>query len=317
MSLRPSVIPHTRRWGVAMALLTALISGFAIFINSYAVSSWGDAGASSATYTTAKNVVAALLLGFLLFIMSRRRSEDGFTRPKTGRQWAGLIGIGLIGGSVPFLLFFEGLARATSTQAAFLHKSLVVWVLILAIPLLKERLSWYHVAAIGLLVWGQIALAGGISDLGFGAGELMILGATVLWSVEVIVAKRLLGSLSPVTLGTARMGIGVVVLAVYAFATGAFAGLAQLGFEQWGWALATGLVLTGYVATWYMGLARAPAIDVTAVLVFGAVVTAALRSGFQGVALAPQSLGLVLITVGAATIAALTLLKGRRSANLQ
>lgn len=96
--------------------------------------------------------------------------------------------MGLVGGSVPFLLFFEGLSRATSTQAAFIHKSLLVWVVILAIILLKERLGIAHVAALGLLVWGQISLAGGITDLGMGSGELMVLAATLMWSVEVIVA---------------------------------------------------------------------------------------------------------------------------------
>ncbi len=46
--------------------------------------------------------------------------------------------------------------------------------------------------------------------------------------------------------------------------------------EQWRWILLTGLLLTAYVATWYAALARAQAVDVTAVLVFGAVVTALL-----------------------------------------
>ena len=316
MKTRPSVIPHTRRWGVGMALLTAIISGFAIFFNSYGVSAWKEAGASTATYTTAKNIVAALLLGGLLFVMSRRQSEDGFTRPQTKSQWLGLAAVGLIGGSVPFLLFFEGLARATSTQAALIHKSLLIWVVILAVPILKERLSWPHVAALGLLVSGQLWLAGGITNLGLGTGELMILGATILWSVEVVVAKRLLGTLSPLTVGGARMGLGLIVLVFYGVVSGAFAGLAALGWSQWGWALFTGVLLTGYVGTWYSGLARAPAIDVTAVLVFGAVITAALRSGIQGVDLASQGRGLILVTIGAATILGIGMTRSRRARTL-
>ena len=55
---------------------------------------------------------------------------------------------------------------------------------------------------------------------------------------------------------------------------GAAADLLALTAAQWGWALLTGLLLTAYVATWYAALARAQAVDVTAVLVFGAVVTA-------------------------------------------
>jgi drug/metabolite transporter (DMT)-like permease len=305
MKVRSSVIPHTRGWGIGMAFITAIISGLAIFLNSYGVASWSESGAPSASYTTAKNLLAALALGGLLFVMSRRRSEDGFTRPSTRSQWLGLAAVGLIGGSVPFLLFFEGLARATSTQAAFIHKTLLIWVVVLAVPLLKEHFSLVHVGALGLLVWGQVSMAGGITDLGLGSGELMVLAATLMWSVEVILAKRLLADLSPLTLGTARMGLGVVVLLAYGIMSGALAGLSQLGWAQWGWALLTGLILTGYVATWYSGLARAPAIDVTAVLVFGAVVTAALQSGIQGADLASSRLGLILVTMGAVSIALL------------
>lgn len=313
MKPNPSVVPRTRGWGIAMALMTAIISGFAIFTNGYGVASWVGSGVSSGTYTTAKNLVAALFLGGLLFAMSRRRSEDGFTRPSTRSQWLWLATVGLIGGSVPFLLFFEGLARATSAQAAFIHKTLLIWVAILAVSLLRERLGLAHVAALGLLVWGQVSLVGGITDLGLGSGELMVLAATLMWSVEVVIAKKLLSSLSPLTVGTARMGLGIVVLVAYGLATGAFAGLGQLGWAQWGWALLTGLILFGYVSTWYVGLARAQAIDVTAVLVFGAVITAVLQAGFNGVDLAANAPGLTLLTVGTAIFVVLAVLRPRRA----
>lgn len=130
----------------------------------------------------------------------------------------------------------------------------------------------------------------------------MVLAATLMWSVEVVIAKKLLSGMSALTVGTARMGLGAVVLVVYGLATGAFAGIGAIGLEQWGWALATGLVLTGYVATWYSALARAQAIDVTAVLVFGAIITATLRSGFEGAALAPSGVGVILVAAGVAWI---------------
>jgi hypothetical protein len=62
------------------------------------------------------------------------------------------------------------------------------------------------------------------------------------------------------------------------------------------------------VATWYLALARAQAIDVTAVLVFGAVVTAVLSRAADGVAV--DFGGLILLTAGAVLIA----LAGRRRA---
>lgn len=300
--MRGLQLGRTRKVGMLLALGTAVISGFAIFINSYGIRAWADQGLSTATYTTAKNVVAALLVGGLLFVMSARKSDEGLTRPIRRSQWLGLAAVGLIGGSIPFLLFFEGLARASSSQAAFLHKTLLIWVVLLGVPILKERLNIGHVAALGLLVAGQVTLGGGITDLTMGGGEVMVLGATLMWSVEVVVAKKLLSGMSALTVGTARMAIGGVVLVGYGLATGAFAGMGAIGFGQWGWALVTGLVLTGYVATWYSALARAQAVDVTAVLVFGAVITATLNSGFKGVALAPSGIGIFLVSAGAGWI---------------
>jgi hypothetical protein len=55
------------------------------------------------------------------------------------------------------------------------------------------------------------------------------------------------------------------------------------------------------VATWYAALARAQAVDVTAVLVIAAIVTALLNAGFEG---APVDLaGLGLIGLGAGLVA--------------
>jgi drug/metabolite transporter (DMT)-like permease len=286
----------TRRTGLLLALGTAGISGVAVFLNSYGVKAFGDAS----TYTTAKNVVAALVLALLAGALSMRRSGTVLTRPTRPGQWAGLAVVGVFGGAVAFLLFFEGLARASSTDAAFLHKTLLVWVALLALPLLGERLGAMHVAAIALLVVGQIGLAGGVTTL-LGQGQLMVLGATLLWAAEVVVAKRLLTDLSSWTLGLARMGVGCVVLVAWTLIRGEGAALTNLTGEQWMWVLLTGVILAGYVSTWFAALSRAPAVDVTAVLVVGAVVTALLAAGVKGTPLVPQ-LGWVAVVLAGSVL---------------
>jgi drug/metabolite transporter (DMT)-like permease len=287
-------VPLTRTAGVALAAVTACVSGVAVFVNGYGVRRMPD----PTSYTTAKNLVAALLLGGLLLVATATRSADGLTRPGDRRGWLGLAAVAVVGGSVPFVLFFEGLAQASSTDAAFLHKTLVVWVALLAVPLLRERIGVPHVLAIGLLVGGQALLAGDLTALRPGSGEIMVLAATLLWAVEVIVAKRTLADrVSPLTLATARMGGGVIVLVGWAVARGELGALTGLDAAAWGWALATGALLFVYVATWYGALARAQAVDVTAVLVFAAVITALLDRIVEGVAL-PDPVGLVLVSAG-------------------
>ena len=288
-----------RQKGIMLAVATAVISGFAVFINGYGVRSWVGGGlASATTYTTFKNLIAALALLSIGVVATRRHSKEGLTRPTSGKQWLGLIAVAVVGGSVAFALFFEGFARASSGQAAFLHKTLIIWVAILAVGLLREKIRPIHFAVIALLIVGQFFIFGGLSDFTFGTGEMMMLGATLLWSIEVIVAKRLLGSMSSMTVAVARMAGGALLLIVWGIASGAFAAVGQLGATQIGWVLVTGLVLAGYVGTWYAALARAPAIDVTAVLVGGFIITASLNSLVLGKAL-PSTAGLGLVAAGA------------------
>ena len=126
----------TRATGVALAFATAVISGISIWVNGRAVRHFGDA----TVYTTAQErrrrrpPRACSAPGR----SPRRRRSVARSRP-TRRQWLALFGVGVVGGSVPFVLFFEGLARAEATQASFIQKTLVIWVALLAVPLLHER----------------------------------------------------------------------------------------------------------------------------------------------------------------------------------
>ena len=63
------------------------------------------------------------------------------------------------------------------------------------------------------------------------------------------------------------------------------------------------LLLAGYVTFWFAALARAQAVDVTAILVIGAVGTAVIAGVVDGVALAPQAPWLITILMGAALVA--------------
>jgi drug/metabolite transporter (DMT)-like permease len=290
-----------RTTGLCLALVTALISGVSIYVNAHAVKQFGD----PTVYTTAKNAIAGVLLLALALAVRRPPAE-----PRRGRTSLGLVAVAVIGGSVPFVLFFEGLSRAEATQAAFIQKTLVVWVALLAVPLLGERFRVPHALAIALLVVGQAFLVGRVGTVSFGTGEAMILLATLLWSVEVVLVKRLLTSVDPGVLAAARMALGAALLVAWVAATGKAGVLAHLSSDQWRWAVLTGLLLTAYVATWYTALAYAGAIDVTAILVFGAVVTALLSGAADG---APVDLvGTALVTAGTVLIAWVAVARPRR-----
>ncbi|WP_030172096.1 DMT family transporter [Spirillospora albida] len=285
--------------GIGIAVVTAVISGVAVFLNAKGVRAVGEA----TVYTTAKNLVAAVVLIPVALALPRGQAGRGARLPRSPGVLAATAAVGVIGGSVPFVLFFEGLARESSTHAAFLQKTLVIWVALLAVPLLGERLGAPHVAAVALLVAGQAVADGGLAGLRIGTGETLILAATLLWAVEVIVVKRLLGEVPPVSLGAARMVLGSLLLLAWAAVSGRWSTLAGLDAEAWTWAAATGLVLAGYVACWYSALSLAPAVDVTAVLSVAALVTAALAAADTGLApSATETGGLAMLLTGAVLV---------------
>lgn len=268
-----------RRSGLVIALAAAVISGFSVYVNSLGVKAVGDA----TTYTTAKNAVAGLILLVVVGagVLAGNRREVRVTAPRTPAGWAALLGIGVVGGSVPFVLFFTGLSLTAAPQAAFLQKTLVLWVALLAVVVLKERLGVAHWLAIVLLLGGQWWL-GAQGAFALDRGAVLILAATLLWAVETVVAKWLLASVSAWTVGLTRMGVGSVVLLVWLAVTGRLGTLGALTVGKWGWVVLTGVLLAAYVATWLAALARLQAVDVTAVLVLAAVVTALVNATVAG-----------------------------------
>ena len=288
-----------RSRGVKIAVGAAVISGFAVFVNGLGVRRFDD----PTVYTTAKNLIAGAILVIALVATTTVASDRRLTSvPRSA--WPTLALIAVLGGSVPFVLFFEGLARATSTNSAFIHKTLVVWVAVGATVFLKERLTWVHVSAIALLVLGHLMLTGGLGGATFGSAELLIFGATLCWATEVLIVKRMLVTVPYQMAVVCRMVGGSVLLVGWLAIKGDLGGLTAFAPHQVAWLLFTGTTLAAFVGTWYCALSLAPAIDVTAVLVLGAVITGLLNSGFRGVPLTVDSYGYVLIALGAIAVAA-------------
>jgi drug/metabolite transporter (DMT)-like permease len=308
--------------GVYVAGITAAISGVSVFVNSYGVKSVP----SPAVYTTAKNLVASMVLAVAMLVAWTARSRRvgsmraNFATPYLTRgslddgggtatsrlrgvgRWLGLAYVGVIGGGLAFVLFFNGLAQSEPASAAFWRDTLVVWVALLALPFLRERIRWWNVAAIAFLIVGEVTFTGGVGSLVANRGEVYVLAATILWAIEVVVAKRLLLSLSAATLAVVRMGVGAAALVAYLAVTGTLGALLALDGVQLGWATWTGLLLGAYVATWMTALSRASALDVTSVLVASVLFTWLLQV-IAGTASATQSsLGLVLIASGAVLV---------------
>ncbi|MFC1612527.1 DMT family transporter [Patescibacteria group bacterium] len=257
--------------GIYLALTTALISGFAVFFNKFASKAFDD----PYIFTTLKNIGVAVLLVSIVLLPKFLKQLKQLKR----REWSYLLLIGLIGGSIPFLLFFKGLAMVSSGNAALIHKTLFIWVGILAIIFLKEKLGRLQILALVVLLAGNFILLG-FKGWEFGRGDLLIFGATLFWAVEFILAKKVLCNLNSEIVAWGRMFFGSLFLVGFIFATGRAEAMFAVGAGQLKWLLLSTPFLFLYVFTWYKALKYAPASVVTVALVPAALITALLNSIF-------------------------------------
>lgn len=278
--------------GLMLVLLTALVSGVSIFANSFAVR-----GFDPFAFTFLKNaVVAVFLLSTIILI-----KELPALRKLTKKQVSKLAAIGLVGGSIPFLLFFYALKMATAINAGFLHKTLFIWATLFAIILLKEKVNKVFIAAAFLLLAGNFLL---FNISGFGLPEILILGATMLWALENSISKNALKELSGTVVGFGRMFFGSIFILAFLSLTGSLEPVLSLSIPQIQWVLITALLLFGYVFTFYSGLKHLPVHKATAVLLLAQPITAVLSLAFLGKAISvQQGIGLTLIVAGVFLIA--------------
>lgn len=257
--------------GIFFALLTATISGFSIFYNKLVISK----GIDASIFNIIKNGGVAFILSLLLLFSKRRKSVVTFSL----KQWGWLVIIGIIGGGFPFILYFEGLKSVSAVNATLIHKSMFIWVTLLAIPLLGERLNIWQIIGFAAIAWSNLFI-GGFNGFKANLGEIMILASTIFWSMEFIVAKRALGGIDSQIVAWGRMTLGLVILSGAVIFQNKLPLLFSLPANQLLPILGSIILLTGYVLTWYKALQLAPATVVTSILIIATPITNLLSAAF-------------------------------------
>ncbi len=261
--------------GLLLVLATAIISGVSTYLNTYAVQ-----GTNSDAFVTVRNLAVAALIAPVAVVALRRSPIH-----LSGIDVSWLALVGLIGGAIPFLLFFQGLQLATAAggaaTASFVYRTLFLMAAVFAVVFLRERFPIKVVLGAVLLVGGNLLLLSIISPL-WTPGTTYVLVATVLWAAEYTVSKRLLRRLPSTSVGLGRMGFGAAFLLGYLGLTSQYGSVATMTGAQWGWVAISAALLAAFVLTWYAGLQRTDLIVATSVLVLGFPVTFALGIAARG-----------------------------------
>lgn len=257
---KPARLVHIGYW---FAALNAVISGIAIYVNSLGVKLFAD----STLYTTLKNSVVGVALIIPVLALASQRTE---ARRLTPRQWGSLLLLALIGGSIPYALFFKGLQMTTPVTSSLVNHAQFLLVALLALLFLGERVGPLLWMALATLFVG-VSLGVNLHTVQWNAGALLLTLSSVFFAAGVVLAKRLLRTISTTMVMAAKMSGGSLLLIAYAALTGKLGAVTRLSALQWEFVLATGLILlaftvTAFVALRYVSATAATAIPVAAPL---------------------------------------------------
>lgn len=178
-------------------------------------------GGSSLAAKVVLAQVPPLFLAFVRFALAAvllyaMAGKQGVEMRVARRDWILFWATGVLGISLSYLLTYAGLRRTTAADSALLHAAEPVFVLLLSVGLLGERL------------WGRQALgiAGGLAGAlliasrgyhpsvsGAAGGDLLIAAGLLSEALSVIVGKRLVTHYPPLTVLTYQMLTGALFLA--------------------------------------------------------------------------------------------------------
>ena len=259
--------------GMTFSLLAAGISGISIFANTIFVSK-----ADPLVFTIIRNTVVALILTMVILANGQIKRLTTLSK----KEWVKLLAIGAIGGGIPFALFFIGLAQIGAVNGNILQKTLFLWVALLAIPILKERISEIQFIGYITLFIGMFFF-GGTFKIVPKLGTWLVLSATILWAIENVIAKITLKTVPSTIVIWGRMVFGLPFLFSAVLILGKVGLLTSASSYAITPIMTSSILLTLYVTIWYNALSKAPATLVSSVLVFAPVVTAALSLLILGI----------------------------------
>ncbi len=176
-------------------------------------------------------------------------------RSQPGDRWK-IAGVGLIGNTLYQILFINGINNTSPTSAALINAMPPIFIAVIGVLTRVERLNrlaWFGVfiafAGIGIIILGNAPneSAPGKNSL---LGDVLVLGAAMMWATYTVLTAPLLRRYSPIRLTTLTVSAGTLPLLLVAAPTFLTMNWSAVGLNSWlgvlfsgGLAIALGYVL--------------------------------------------------------------------------
>lgn len=286
---------NKEKYGTFFAIVAAIISGFSIPLNKMFI-----VNLDPSVFTA----VRSLLIGIVFFLIASYKSKFNFKKFKKV-SWKYLIAIAVVGGSFAFLLFFNGLSLTTSGRAAFLQKTMPLYITVLAFLFLKEKISKKYLYALLLMFIGTLAIC--FSDItpsslwsNPSVGDFLVIGATFLWAVENIIARKSMNKgENNFVVSFARMFFGGIIIFAVLLLMGSYNALLNLSVQQMINIGISTIILFAYIFFWYWSIKMINVSKASAFLLISPAISLLLGAIFIGEPIPfLQLLGCALIVIG-------------------
>ncbi|TQJ40608.1 threonine/homoserine efflux transporter RhtA [Arthrobacter sp. SLBN-112] len=141
--------------------------------------------------------------------------------------WPWLVALSVCGLLGYNLLLYVALEHTDAFNASLINSFNPALITLAAAVFLRERLTWLSVAGVLLALAGVLIVisggdAGRLLTAGFGTGEVLMVGAVVVWTAYTVIGRRA-PKIPPVTATAVQAAVAVALLAPVRLATGGLA----------------------------------------------------------------------------------------------
>src|SRR5688572_6584659 len=217
--------------------------------------------------------MGVVILGFAVGLNKQ------FSLPK-GKDWGYFALLGFLGITFHQWLQSTGLLTAQATTTAWIVTSTPIFIALLGLLILKERLTWYQVAGVILAAFGVLLVVskGNLSTLAaarFGTpGDFLVMISAVNWAVFSTLSRPGLKKHSATLMMFYVMSFGWFFTSILFFATPGIRQIIVIPWEGWVAILFLGILCSGVAYIfWYDALKLLPVAQTGAFLYLEPIVT--------------------------------------------
>lgn len=214
-----------RSWGYLSALMVAILFGVWFSLDKILLGYLHPFALAALTY-----LIASVFLFFVNFSPLKNRILNTINQKSkvenfiSKKEYLILFLTAIFGSVIAPALYLSGLSRITAVNAALLTNVEILFIIIIGIFFLKEKVYKKDILGFALLLIGAIFLStNDLRDLSFNQslfGSLLVISASFFWSLDTSLSKFLSHKRDIIFITALKSGIGGSILLVLSLTLG-------------------------------------------------------------------------------------------------